>query len=166
MTKKSFAWMAAVLVLCSLAIQPAFAASPTIVSGGMVAGGSPAPKAQPLTTDAPAAAASLPSCSYIRYNGPHGYIDVQTTFAYPTYRVAWGVTMAPYNLSRGRWDVDTYLSGKKTTSGFHQTTITDYTPHGNVPGARVGQTFKVVAKLVSAVNGRTYYSVTNECRVN
>lgn len=106
------------------------------------------------------ASSALPSCRAITYSGSSGYISVQTN---SSSKVAWGITMTPLSLSVGRWDIDTWLNGKKTTSGFHRTTTGPYIPHGSIQ-ARKGQTFVVTATLVSA-NGRTYRNVPNACTV-
>lgn len=104
-----------------------------------------------------------PSCRSITYRGTAGQIDIQTTDTSEGPVVAWGITMYDRNESRGRWDVDTYLNGRRTTSGFHRTTTTPYVPHGSVR-ARSGQRFNIVASLVSA-SGRSYRSVPNQCFV-
>lgn len=77
--------------------------------------------------------------------------------------VSWAITMYDQGESVGRWDVDTYRNGKKTSSGFHRNTTTPYVPHGSIL-ARSGQRFNVEATLLSA-SGTSYHNVTNECFV-
>lgn len=71
--------------------------------------------------------------------------------------------MNPSTKSIGRWDVFTYLNGRRTNSAFNRTTTDLYVPHGSVT-ARSGQSFKVEATVVST-DGRICKSVTNICRV-
>jgi hypothetical protein len=71
--------------------------------------------------------------------------------------------MTPSYKAIGRWDVYTYLNGKRTTSAFNRTITGPYRPHGSI-AARSGQVFRVEATLVST-DGRTYLSVPNNCRV-
>lgn len=98
-----------------------------------------------------------PSCSRIEYKGNAGYIAVQEK----NHRLQWGIVMTPLKYSIGKWAVDTYLSGKKTTSGFHRTVTKGYIPHGSlaVPANKV---FHVQAKVVGP-NG-TFVNVPNACR--
>ncbi len=104
-----------------------------------------------------------PSCRSISYPGSSGRIDVQTSDTERGPVVSWAITMYDEGESVGRWDVDTYLNGRKTTSGFHRNTSTPYVPHGSIL-ARSGQRFNVEATLLSA-SGRSYHNVTNECFV-
>lgn len=119
---------------------------------------SPAAKVDPQNVVRTAA-----SCRSITHPGSAGKIDVQTTDTSDGPVVAWGITMYDMKESIGQWDVDTYLNGKKTTSGFHRTTTTPYIPHGSVL-ARSGQRFNVRATLLSA-SGHFYTDVPNECSV-
>jgi hypothetical protein len=75
------------------------------------------------------------SCARIEYKGNAGHIDVQEK----NHRLQWGIVMTPLKYSIGKWDVDTYLSGKKTPSGFHRTVKKGYIPHGSltVPGGKI-----------------------------
>jgi hypothetical protein len=57
--------------------------------------------------------------------------------------------------------VNTYLSGKKTTSGFHRTVTKGYIPHGSL-AVPAGKVFHVQAKVVGP-NG-TFVNVPNACR--
>jgi hypothetical protein len=102
-------------------------------------------------------AVKYPSCARIEYVGNAGYIAVQER----NHRLQWGIVMTPLSLSVGRWDVDTYLSGRKTSSGFHRTVHTPYIPHGSlaVPANKI---FHVQAKLVGPHG--TFVSVPNACR--
>ena len=109
------------------------------------------------------AQADRPSCRSISYPGTSGRIDVQTSDTDQGPVVSWAITMYDEGESVGRWDVDTYLNGKKTSSGFHRNTSTPYVPHGSIL-ARAGQRFNVEATLLSA-SGRSYHNVTNECFV-
>ena len=101
--------------------------------------------------------AAYPSCHAITYRGNAGYISVQEK----NNHLAWGITMTPYKYSVGRWNVSTYLSGKKTTSGFNRTVTVGYTPHGSlkVPSGKV---FHVQAKVVGPYG--TFVNVPNACR--
>jgi len=125
--------------------------APTVVeSGGMVRPGS--------SVNLPAAAAaSYPSCHSITYRGNAGYISVQEK----NHRLQWGITMTPLKYSVGKWSVSTYLSGKKTTSGFNRTVKVGYIPHGSlsVPGNKI---FHVSAKVVGPYG--TFVNVPNACR--
>lgn len=109
------------------------------------------------------AEAARPSCHAIEYPGNAGVISVQTTATSRGPRLAWGIKMYDPKESTGRWDVDTYLNGEKTTSGFHRTTTGPYLPHGSLQ-ARSGQRFEVRGTLVSA-SGNEYHTVPNECFV-
>jgi hypothetical protein len=102
-------------------------------------------------------AVKYPSCAHIKYVGNAGYIAVQER----NHRLQWGIVMTPLSLSVGRWDVNTYLSGRKTSSGFHRTVTTPYIPHGSlaVPANKI---FHVQAKLVGPHG--TFVSVPNACR--
>ncbi|KAA2261989.1 hypothetical protein F0L68_14945 [Solihabitans fulvus] len=141
----------AVLVGMSAPALAANAEETTVVQGGMTDA--------PVAAQAEVAPEALPSCAHITYPGNAGYIAVQTS---PNKVVAWGIQMQPPSRSAGRWDVDTYLNNHKTTSGFHRT-VGVYVPHGSIQ-ARSGQVFRVDATLVS-VDGNTYHSVPNNCRV-
>jgi hypothetical protein len=68
--------------------------------------------------------------------------------------------MTPLKYSIGKWDADTYLSGRKTSSGFHRTVKVGY-PHGSlaVPANKV---FHVSAKVVGQYG--TITNVPNACR--
>lgn len=131
-------------------------AAVTASSGGMQT----APSQSNLEAPSVQEQAAPPSCRSIEYRGNSGKISVQTNNAH---RIQWGITMYDSQDSVGRWDVDTYLNGRKTTSGFHRTTTGPYIPHGSLD-ARQGQRFHVEAHLQSA-NGETHHSVTNECIV-
>jgi hypothetical protein len=131
-----------------------------LVSGGMVEAGSDEHRNRIDELRAKPVPSALPSCRSITYRGSSGYISVQTN---SSSLVAWGITMTPPSLAVGRWDVDTWLNGRKTSSGFHRTLTGPYIPHGSIQ-ARRGQTFVVTATLVSA-NGRTYVNVPNACTV-
>lgn len=69
--------------------------------------------------------------------------------------------MTPFKYSIGRWNVSTYLSGKKTTSGFNRTVTVGYRPHGSlkVPSGKV---FHVQAKVVGPDG--TFVNAPNACR--
>jgi hypothetical protein len=70
--------------------------------------------------------------------------------------------MTPLSDSIGTWSVSTYLSGRKTTSGFNKTVPPPgYIPHGrlSVPSGRV---FTVSAK-VTGPNG-TFVNLPNACQ--
>ena len=125
-----------------------------VVSGGMVRLGSGA-----ASRAAPAMPAKvLPKCSRIEYRGNAGYIAVQEN---KNHALQWGIVMTPYKYSVGSWHVSTYLSGRKTSSGFNRTVKTSYTPHGslrNVPSRRV---FHVMAKVVNKYG--TFVNVPNAC---
>ncbi len=100
---------------------------------------------------------ALPSCARIEYVGNAGYIAVQER----NHRLQWGVVMTPLKYSIGKWDVDTYLSGRKTTSGFHRRVTKGYIPHGSlaVPANKI---FHVQAKVVGPSG--TFVNVPNACR--
>jgi hypothetical protein len=74
--------------------------------GGMVRASS---ATIPLT--APVVAANtLPKWTpRIEYKGKYGYIAVQEKNKI----LQWGIVMVPYSYSIGKWEVSTYLSGKK-----------------------------------------------------
>lgn len=121
-----------------------------VESGGMVRAGS--------SVNLPAAAtASYPSCHSITYRGNAGHISVQEN----NHRLQWGITMTPLKYSIGKWSVSTYLSGKKTTSGFNRTVKVGYIPHRSlsVPGNKI---FHVSAKVVGPYG--TFVNVPNACR--
>jgi hypothetical protein len=105
----------------------------------------------------PLAAQATPSCAHITYRGNAGYIAVQER----NHRLQWGIVMTPPKLSIGRWDVNTYLSGRKTTSGFHRTVTAPYIPHGSL-AVPAGKIFHVQAKVVGP-NG-TFVNLPNACR--
>jgi hypothetical protein len=124
----------------------------TTVPGGMVhasSGAVPGP-----ASAGPAAA--YPRCTHIVYTGNAGFIAVQES----NHRLQWGITMTPLTYSVGTWNVSTYLSGSKTSSGFNRTVTTGYIPHGSlsVPANKV---FHVSAKVVGP-NG-TFVNVPNAC---
>lgn len=79
--------------------------------------------------------------------------------------VAWGINMFNPANSAGKWDIDTFVNGRKTTSGFHRTTGV-YIPHGavNAREARRGARFEVRGTLVGA-NGTSYTAVPNVCLI-
>lgn len=99
----------------------------------------------------------LPSCSRIEYAGNSGFIAVQET----NHRLLWGIVMTPLTYSIGKWNVSTYLSGKKTTSGFYRTVTVGYIPHGSltVPPNKV---FHVRAEIVGPDG--TFFNAPNACR--
>jgi hypothetical protein len=120
-----------VLGATSFVSSPASASTAKVVvqSGGMVRAGS-----QVRSSSSPAA---NPSCHSITYRGNAGYISVQES----NNRLQWGITMTPLSYSIGTWNVSTYLSGKKTSSGFNRTVATPYipAPSGGVSRARCGK---------------------------
>jgi hypothetical protein len=121
------------------------------VFGGMVSPGS-------LTAGTAASPAkALPSCARIEYVGNRGFIAVQEK----DHKLQWGITMTPLSYSIGKWSVSTYLSGRKTTSGFNRTVTVGYVPHGSlaVPGNKV---FSVSAVVVGPDGSIS--SVPNACR--
>ena len=103
------------------------------------------------------AAKAYPGCGRIEYRGNAGYIAVQER----NHRLQWGIVMTPLKYSIGKWDVDTYLSGRKTTSGFHRRVTTGYIPHGSlaVPANKI---FHVQARVVGPYG--TFVNVPNACR--
>lgn len=103
------------------------------------------------------AANAYPRCTRIEYVGNAGYIAVQEK----NHRLQWGIVMTPLKYSIGKWNVNTYLSGKKTTSGFHRTVTKGYIPHGSlaVPANKV---FHVQAEVVGPYG--TFVNVPNACR--
>lgn len=115
------------------------------------------PLAHPAAPTAP-----LPSCAAISYPGNAGTITVQTS---SNRTVAWGVNMYNPKDSAGKWDLDTFQNGKKTTSGFHRVTG-PYIPHGAVSPkeSRRGARFHVEATVITA-DGRTIRSAPNECTI-
>jgi hypothetical protein len=121
------------------------------ISGGMTSLTNAA--ARPAVSPAKA----LPSCAHIKYVGNRGYISVQEK----NHRIQWGITMTPLKDSIGKWSVSTYLSGRKTTSGFNRTVTVGYIPHGSlaVPANKV---FSVKAKVVGPHG--TFSNVPNACR--
>jgi hypothetical protein len=137
--------------LAPSALASETSARPSVVeSGGMVRAGS--------SVNLPAAAtASYPSCHSITYRGNAGYIAVQEK----NHRLSWGIRMTPLKYSIGKWNVSTYLSGKKTSSGFNRTVKVGYVPHGSltVPGNKI---FHVQAKVVGPYG--TFVNVPNACR--
>ena len=142
-----------ILVGVMSAAPAAYASNPTgttVQDGGMV-------PADSAVAQATTPAASYPSCHSITYRGNAGYISVQENNG----RLQWGITMTPLSYSIGTWHVSTYLSGKKTSSGFNRTVTTPYIPHGSlsVPGGKV---FTVQAQ-VTGPNG-TFVNVPNACR--
>ena len=128
-------------------------AGTVVQAGGMVRAASAASAA----AQAVAPAASYPSCGAIRYVGNAGYISVQERSG----RLQWGITMTPLSYSIGKWSVSTYLSGKKTTSGFNRTVTVGYIPHGSL-AVPSGKIFHVQAQVVGP-NG-TFVNVPNACR--
>ena len=125
-------------------------AGTVVQAGGMV-------RAASTAAQAAAPAASYPSCGAIRYVGNAGYISVQERSG----RLQWGITMTPLSYSIGKWTVSTYLSGKKTTSGFNRTVTVGYIPHGSL-AVPSGKIFHVQAQVVGP-NG-TFVNVPNACR--
>jgi hypothetical protein len=111
----------------------------------------------PATVADTSAKALLPSCSRIEYVGNSGYIAVQER----NHRLQWGIVMTPLTYSIGKWNVSTYLSGKKTTSGFNRTVTRGYVPHGSlsVPPNKV---FHVQAEVVGPDG--TFLNAPNACR--
>lgn len=105
--------------------------------------------------------AQLPSCRSIEYPGDGGKISVQTA---PNGTVAWGITMYNQADVAGRWDIDTLVNARKTTSSFHRALTGPYIPHGSVPPAEAtrGGHFSVAGTLVSA-NGKTFQTAPNDC---
>jgi hypothetical protein len=99
----------------------------------------------------------LPSCSRIEYVGNSGFIAVQER----NHKLQWGIVMTPLTYSIGKWNVSTYLSGKKTTSGFYRTVTIGYIPHGSlsVPPNKV---FHVRAEVVGPDG--TFFNAPNACR--
>lgn len=147
--------MTATVAIASEAGVPSASAStgPERIRGGMVHVASGyKPPAAPRRT-----AASYPSCDRIEYVGNAGYIAVQEK----NHRLQWGIVMTPLADSIGKWDVNTYLSGKKTTSGFHRSVTVGYIPHGSlaVPANKI---FHVQAEVVGPHG--TAASVPNACR--
>ena len=121
-----------------------------VLRGGMVRLSESAPDAVVRPANA------RPTCAHVEYHGSAGYIAVQEK----NHRLQWGIVMVPYKYSVGSWHVSTYLSGKKTTSGFNRTVKTAYTPHGSlsVPPRKV---FHVTAKVVNKYG--TFVNVPNAC---
>ncbi|MBV9792819.1 MAG: hypothetical protein JO016_02665 [Actinobacteria bacterium] len=122
--------------------------------GGMVRAGST--DATPAGTATPAATA-YPSCHSIKYVGNAGFISVQEK----SNKLQWGITMTPLSYSVGKWSVSTYLSGKKTTSGFNRTVTIGYIPHGSL-SVPSGKIFHVMAEVVGPDG--TFTNVPNACR--
>jgi hypothetical protein len=115
----------------------------------MVRAGSQGKSATPGAPDA--------SCHSVTYRGNAGYISVQEK----KNRLQWGITMTPLGYSVGKWNVSTYLSGKKTSSGFNRTMDSPYIPHGSLD-VRSGKVFHVQAKVVGKYG--TFVNVPNACR--
>lgn len=132
----------------SAAAQPA---GPVAQAGGMVRAGRAA------AAPAASSATSYPSCHSIKYMGNAGYISVQEK----NNKLQWGITMTPLTYSIGKWSVSTYLSGKKTTSGFNRTVTIGYKPHGSLTVAS-GKIFHVMAEVVGPDG--TFTNVPNACR--
>jgi hypothetical protein len=126
----------------------------TTLRGGMVRVDNLGAASRAASATAPKA---LPSCSRIEYVGNAGFIAVQER----NHRLQWGIVMTPPAFSVGRWDVNTYLSGRKTSSGFHRTTTGPYIPHSSlaVPANKV---FHVQATVVTRFG--TFVNVPNACR--
>ena len=102
-------------------------------------------------------AVSYPSCHSIKYVGNAGFISVQEK----NNKLQWGITMTPLSYSVGKWSVSTYLSGKKTTSGFNRTVTIGYIPHGSLSVAS-GRISHVMAEVVGPDG--TLTNVPNACR--
>jgi hypothetical protein len=111
----------------------------------------------PATVADTSAKTLLPSCSRIEYVGNSGFIAVQER----NYKLQWGIVMTPLAYSIGKWNVSTYLSGKKTTSGFYRSVTIGYVPHGSlsVPPNKV---FHVRAEVVGPDG--TFFNAPNACR--
>ncbi len=142
----------ATVITSAASILPASASTVSDqISGGMVSLTSAA--ARPALSPAKA----LPSCARIEYVGNRGLIAVQEK----DHKLQWGITMTPLSYSVGKWSVSTYLSGRKTTSGFNKTVTVGYVPHGSltVPANKV---FSVSATVVGPHG--TISSVPNACR--
>jgi hypothetical protein len=147
------------LSVLSMAGPPAASASVasgspgvTVLPGGMArAGGGAA-----AGTVRDATAKARPRCTRVEYKGNAGYIAVQER----NHRLQWGIVMTPRKYSIGKWNVSTYLSGRKTSSGFNRTTTSIYIPHGSlsVPANKV---FHVQAKVVTRFG--TFVNVPNAC---
>jgi hypothetical protein len=144
------------LSVLSMAGSPAASASVasgspgvTVLPGGMA-------RAAAAATVRDAAAKARPRCARVEYKGNAGYIAVQER----NHRLQWGIVMTPRKYSVGKWNVSTYLNGKKTSSGFNRTTTSTYIPHGSlsVPANRV---FHVQAKVVTRYG--TFVNVPNAC---
>jgi hypothetical protein len=121
-----------------------------VLTGGMVRQG---------VQSAVAASVSYPSCSRLEYHGSAGHIDVQEN---KKQYLQWGIVMTPYKYSVGSWHVSTYLSGRKTTSGFNKIVKKPYTPHGSLSNVRSGKIFHVEAEVVNQYG--TFENVPNACR--
>lgn len=140
-------------VASAVGVLPASAATASVqVSGGMTRLTVAAQHPESHLT-----AKAYPSCAHIKYVGNAGYIAVQER----NHRLQWGIVMTPLTDSIGKWSVDTFLSGRKTTSGFHRTVTKGYIPHGSlsVPANKV---FHVQAKVVGPHG--TFVNVPNACR--
>lgn len=98
-----------------------------------------------------------PSCANVTYPGDSGHIAVQER----NNRLQWGIVMTPPSNSVGKWDVDTYLNGQKTTSGFHRDAPNGYLPHGSL-AVPSNQVFHVQAKVVGPSG--TFVNMPNGCR--
>jgi hypothetical protein len=111
----------------------------------------------PATAPDMSAKVLLPGCSRIEYVGNSGFIAVQER----NHKLQWGIVMTPLAYSIGKWNVSTYLSGKKTTSGFYRTVTIGYIPHGSlsVPPNKV---FHVQAEVVGPDG--TFFNAPNACR--
>jgi hypothetical protein len=126
--------------------------SVTVLPGGMVraANGTAAGALRDISAKA------RPRCTRVEYKGNAGYIAVQER----NHRLQWGIVMTPRKYSVGKWNVSTYLSGRKTSSGFNRTVTAPYIPHGSlsVPANKV---FHVQAKVVTRYG--TFVNVPNAC---
>lgn len=111
------------------------------------------------TVDAPI---DPPSCASHVSPGPDGTVTVHAQINLRG--VDWAVVMEPPAASVGRWDIDAYLSGKKTTSGFHRTTTGIYTPHGVVPNPKSGLLFSVQGQVSDGFL-TTYVVNSTPCRI-
>jgi hypothetical protein len=142
----------AAMMLGTTSLAPSSASASTsnvaVQSGGMVRAGS--------QVKSPSLPAANPSCHSVTYRGNAGYISVQES----NNRLQWGITMTPLSYSIGTWSVSTYLSGKKTSSGFNRTVTTPYIPHSSL-AVPSGKIFQVQAKVVGP-NG-TFVTIPHAC---
>jgi hypothetical protein len=125
------------------------------LNGGMVRAGSGVAQQE----KAIAAAENVPPCASITFVGNSGAISVQQNSG----RLQWGITMTPLSLSIGTWQVSTYLSGQKTSSGFNKTVTSPYIPHGSL-SVPPGKIFTVSATVTGP--GGTFVNAPNACRTS